>query len=450
MAETNSRNGAVRVVVVGGGFGGRYAAKRLAYRLPAGSKVTLVDRNDYMLYTPMLTEAAGRSVSPQHIQAPNKELPQRVRFVQGEVQSADLRKRTVTLADGRVLAGDHLLFALGSTTSYHGIEGAQEHSLTMKTLEDARRVCTMAQRNVRQAALESDADKRKLLLNFIVAGGGYTGVETMAAINDLVRYTAGQQGLAADELSLTLVETSERLMSEMPESLATYSEEQLTQDGIRVRTGVGVKMVSADSITLTNGEVVPAGMLIWDTGIRPNPLVDSLDCERGKKGGIATDSTFRVLKRPGIWAIGDCAEIPKPHGGGFFEPTAQNATREGTHVADNILAVVRGDKVEPFTYQQIGELAVVSRHGGVANVFGLEIRGLLAWLMWRAIYVAKMPSMRQRVGLLWDYLRLAVGRRYVPVTWRLDPAPPEHVRSGISRELQGGASDSYPALPHPS
>ena len=416
----------VHVVVVGGGFGGRYAAKRLAYRLPAGSSVTLVDRNDYMLYTPMLTEAAGRSVSALHVQAPNHALPRRVKFIQGEVKAADLLKKTITLASGQIIAGDHLLFALGSTTNYHHVDGAEAHTISMKTLDDARRVCALAQRNVEQAAFESDPETRKRLLSFVVAGGGYTGVETIAALNDLVRDTARQHNVPAEELTLTIVEPTDRLMSEMPEELALYGHAQLQKAGIHVRPGAGVKSVTANALTLTNDETMSAGMLIWDTGIRPNPLVDTFDCAKGKKGGIATDSTFRVVDREGIWAIGDCAEIPKPQGGGFVEPTAQNATREGTHVAENILASCQGRKLRSFTYKQIGELAVVSRHGGVANVFGFRIKGVVAWLMWRAIYIAKIPNMRQRFGLIWDYIRLAFGRQYVPLTWRLDPPTSEN------------------------
>ena len=410
---------AVHVLILGGGFGGRYAAQRLVHRLPAGSRITLVDRNDYLLYTPMLTEAAGRSVSARHVQASNRGLSRRITFVQGELQSADLHKRTVTLEDGQVLSADHLVFALGSTTNYRKVEGAAEHSLTMKTLEDARRVRTVAQRNVILASREPDIEKRRLLLSFVVAGGGYTGVETVAALNDLIRDTAQEHGTDLQDLQISILEPAKRLMAEMPESLASYSHAELKKAGVRVRTGVGVDKVEPGHLTLTTGETIPVGLLVWDTGIEPNPVVKSFDCEKGKKGGIATDSTFRVLKRPGVWALGDCAETPKPDGSGkFFEPTAQNATREGAHVADNILAVIHGRPVKPFRYKQIGELAIVGRHSGVANVYGMEFNGLFAWLMWRGIYLAKMPSFSSQIGLLRDWTLLAFGRKYVPVSWR--------------------------------
>lgn len=424
----------VQVVVLGGGFGGRNAAARLTHGLPAGSRVTLVDQNDYLLYTPMLTEVAGRSVSPHNIQSPNSALSKRIEFIQGTVRTANLEARTVELEDGRVLHGDHLVFALGSTTNFRGIEGAQENSLTMKTLEDARRVRTLAQRNVEQAAFEPDPKKKKRLLSFVVAGGGYTGVETVASLNDLVHDTAARHGLPAGEIAITLVEPSKRLMAELPDSLGSYGKGLLESDGIEVVMNDGVQRIDAESLTLVSGKTLSAGIVIWDAGITPSPVIQTLHCEKGKRHGIATDSTFQARGAAGIWAIGDCAEIPKPDGTGtFFEPTAQNATRQGTLVAKNIIAEVYGRPLQPFRYKQIGELAVISRYRGVAYVFGFQVRGVTAWLMWRAIYLAKMPGIRQRVGILSDWIRLAFGRRYVPVTRR--PSP-RHIEGGhLPRQL---------------
>ena len=406
----------VRILIIGGGFGGRDAAMRLAYRVPAGSEIVLIDRNDYLLYTPMLTEVAGRSVSPNRIQVPNSLLPRKVRVMKEEVVTADLSTRSVLLANGEEVQGDHLVFALGSSTNFRGVPGAAKYGLTMKTLEDARRVRHQAEQNILLARSASSLEERQRLCTFVVAGGGYTGVETIAALNDLVRDTARECSIPSFDLRLVLIESSKRIMSEMPEELAAYTRDVLSRDGIEVRTGVGVQTVSASSITLTDGHVIDTGMLIWDTGIVPNPFVDALDCKKGKKHGIAVDSAFQVEGRPGVWAIGDCAEIPKPDGSGtFFEPTAQNATREGVHVADNILATIYGRAVKPFRYRQIGELAVIARHSGVAHVFGFTITGVFAWLMWRGIYLVKLPGIAQRLGVLLDWIRLAVGRRYVPI-----------------------------------
>lgn len=414
MTTSEMQQARAHVVVVGGGFGGWYAAAALGNKLLPDCRVTLVDRNDYLLYTPMLTEAAGRSVSPAHVIAPNRTLPHRVKFVQGEVTAIDVPNHTVTLADGTVLHGDHLVIALGSTTNYRDIEGAREHSVPMKTLHDARRVQATAQRNVERARMAT-GDVRKRLLSIVVAGGGYTGVETMASVNDLVRDTAKAQGIKSSELSLTLVEPSKGLMSEMPESLGVYGKQRLEKDGVRVLLEVGVQKVEDGALTLTSGEVLPAGLVIWDTGITPPPLIAMLDCAKGKKHGIATDSCFRVQGQTNVWAIGDCAEIPDPNNEGkTFAPTAQNAIREGALVAANIIAIIRGREPKPFTYKQIGTLAVVARYAGVAHVFGLRIKGFLGWLMWRGIYVAKMPGTAQKLGILGDWFELLTsGRAHV-------------------------------------
>ncbi len=413
MTASEMQRARAHVVVVGGGFGGWYAAEALGNKLP-DCRVTLIDRNDYMLYTPMLTEAAGRSVSPAHVIAPNRTLPHRVQFVQGEVTAIDVAAHAVTLADGKRIAGDHLLIALGSTTNYRDIEGAEQHSVSMKTLEDARRVQATAQRNVELAAAASP-EERKRLLTVVVAGGGYTGVETIASVNDLVRDTATLRGIPHTEISVILVEPGKRLMTEMPESLGEYGKKQLEKDGIRVLLGVGVQKVEAHGLTLTNGEVLQPGLLVWDTGITVPELVKSLACAKGKKGGIATDSCFRVEGQQNVWAIGDCAEIPDPNNEGkTFAPTAQNATREGALVAANIAGVIRGKAPKSFTYKQIGELAVISRYSGVAHVFGLNIKGFLGWLMWRGIYAAKMPGTSQKFGILGDWCDLLFsGRQHV-------------------------------------
>lgn len=400
-----NQKSAVRVLLLGGGFGGQYAARRLALRLPAGSTMTLVDRNPYLLYTPMLTEVAGGLVQPQHVCAPAAKL-RRVTYLQAEVTEADLGARSVTLSTGQTLEGDHLVFALGSTTNYRDVPGAQEHSLSMKTLPDARKLHDQALHCLQQAARTSEVEERKRLLTFVVAGGGYTGVESMAALRGLLHAAAAQQGLPVDELRLVLIEPGDRLMTEMPEELGSFGHQVLKRDGVEVWFNVGVKHVEAQSLELSDGERLAFGLLLWDTGIVPSPLLGKIQCPRGKHGGMVTDSCFQVQGAPGVWAIGDCAETPDPnHPGKTFAPTAQNSTRAGTHVADNIIHQLRGRPVKPFTYKQVGELALVSERQGVAHVFGVSVRGPLAWLLWRAIYIAKMPGMTKRLGLIRDYAR---------------------------------------------
>ena len=379
-----------------------------------------------MLYTPMLTEAAGNAVSLEHVTAPNGSLRRRIRFVEGEITGADLHARTVTLADGRTLAADHIVLALGSTANFRKVPGAQEHTVTMKTLDDARCIQDRVLRNIAQAARTPAGPARQQLLSTVVAGGGYTGVESIAAINELAIEVARHHGIDPHELSLTLIEPGKALMAEMPPPLRAYGQQVLESDRIQVRLGIEVDEVKPDCVILSNGETLSAGLVLWDTGIIPNPLLESIDCPRGKKGGVQTDSCFQVNGFHNVWAIGDCAEIPQPGGQGkTFVPTAQNSTREGTHLADNIIHRLRGRKLRPFTYQQIGELAVISSHDGVANVFGVQLRGILAWVMWRGIYIAKMPGLPQKLSLFADYVVRALGLS--TATTLPSPRPPSRL-----------------------
>ena len=387
------------IVILGGGFGGWYAARALAPRLRSGATITLVDRVDHMLYTPMLTEVAGGNLPSRSIAVPMKDLPDRVQFVKAQIKEVNLADRSVTLPSGEVLRATQLVFALGSTTAYHGIKGAQEQSLPLKTLEDANDILDRIDELVTQAAACEDAARRRQLLTVVVAGGGYTGVETIAAVGEHLNRQAKEKGLNTEEVKMVIVEPSGRLMHETPETLALYSQRFLEGTGVRVLLKTGVSEVHDDTVTFSNGEQLKVGLLIWDTGIEPNSLVQDVGLPLGKHHGIDVDACFRVKGLKGVWAIGDCAEIPQPDGT-TYAPTAQNATREGVHLAQNISAVLRGESPRPFRFRMLGQLAILSDKKAVAEILGVKISGLVAWGLWWVIYTAKLPSVRGRVEVL--------------------------------------------------
>ena len=408
-----------RFLILGGGFAGAAVAQELARLLPGtdNGQISLIDQNNYLLFTPMLTEAAGGELETRHIVSPLRVLEPRVRFIQGCITSIDLENKSADVDTGsaefdpgkQTLAGDHLVVALGSVTNFHGTPGAPEYSISMKSLADARQAFNRVSACLESASLEEDEAKRQSLLTFVVAGGGFTGVETMAALNDLVRdHAAKFTGQGAESVRTVIVQPGSRLLPELSEELASYATQKLQERGVEVMLNTSITAASEDSVTLKSGEIIPSRTFIWAAGVTPSPLLESLPAKKGKHHGLIVEASCQVQGYEGLWALGDCAEIPDPASKGTYAPTAQNATREGKLVAQNIVRALRGEPAKPFRFTPIGELALVGRHSGVARVYGMNFSGLLAWAMWRAVYLAKMPSVSQQGRILGDWVLDAV------------------------------------------
>ena len=402
-------------------------AEELARWLPANgtnaatTEIILVDENPYLLFTPMLTEAAGGVVDARHIVSPVRVLPAGITFRQGRIEEIDLAARRVTLratghdgekagSDHFILEADQLVLALGSVANHHGVPGLEEHSVGMKRLADAQAAYARILDLLDRAEAEPDHGKRRILLTVVVGGAGYTGVEAMAAVNELLRSEVKrrqQRGASLDPADVTtvLVDTVARLMPELKSArLAAYAEGKLREAGVEVRLKTKITSAGPDFVELDGKERLPVGLLIWSGGEMPNPLVSKLAGVRlSHHGALEVEGSGAVPGHPGVWAIGDCAALPKPDGKGTYAPTAQNATREGSLVAANIAAALCGEPTRPFTYRPIGELALVGQRAGVAEIYGWPVSGFLAWAMWRAVYLAKMPGLGQRARILRDW-----------------------------------------------
>jgi len=406
----------MKIIIMGAGFAGTHAARELAKLLPKeeDGEIILVDQNNYFLFTPMLTEVVGGQVDTRHVISAVRTLAPRVRFEQGRIDGIDLATKRVTLTTGgmedgipghqRTLEAEHLVIALGSVTDFHGIPGVQEHALTVKSIGDAAAIRNRALALLEAADTEPNAAARRRLLTFVVGGGGFFGVETMAALNDFVRDAAKHYPrVTATEMRTVLVHPGKRLLPELSGDLATHAHQKLRQRGVEVHLNTKITGAGEDHVELEGGQRIDSHLLVWAAGVTPSPVVGVLDCKRGEHGGIVVDTCCRIPDHPGTWALGDCAEVPRPGGKKTYAPTAQNATREGTLVARNIVAVLGGQQPRPFAYKPIGELAIVGSRSGVAKVYGLHLSGIVAWAMWRVVYLAKIPRMskRVRVGLDW-------------------------------------------------
>lgn len=396
-----------RFAIVGAGFAGVEAAKELARQLPdEDSQILLIDQRDYLLFTPMLTEAVGARIQPHHIIVPLASFSKRIKHIRGVVTGIDIHRKTIAFADGKPgpITADYLVIALGATSNFHHVAGVEQIAFTLKSLDDAEGIRRSAMEMVKSASEEDDPEKRRAKLTFLVAGGGYTGVEAIAALNELVRDGARKfASLRNIPVEMTIAEPLGRLMSEVSEGLASYSQRELEQAGVRVLLNTAIKSAAGRVIELSNGEHVKAGTFIWTAGIEANPLVSSLGAPTGKGGALKVSGCLQLEQFEGVWAVGDSAEVPKPGGHGTYGATAQNAMREGKLAARNILRQLRGEPQQPFRYKPIGQLALVGKHKGVAQVYGFQFSGLIAYLLWRGVYIMKMPSIAQRLRVISDW-----------------------------------------------
>ena len=356
-----------RIVILGAGFGGMYAALQLdrtVARNP-GVEVLLINPQNFLVFTPMLHEVASGSLDPSSIVVPIRQVLRRVELFQAETTAVDFEARSVSAVYGlerrtRTIHFDHLLIAAGSQTRFP--PGLRRHAHAMKSIHDALLLRNWLIALLERAELEEDAELRRALLTIIVAGGGFSGVETIGAINDFLRDAARHYRRASTELpSLVLVESHSRLLPEFEPALGTYTESKLRGAGIDVRLGTKVAAYDGRVLSLdVSGDSrapskLAARTVIWTAGVSPSPLIESLPL-RKEKGRIVVDPCMAVPGQEGVWACGDCAAIPDPTGKPY-PPTAQHAARQGRQVGANIAAVVRGQarNIRPFRYRMLGK-----------------------------------------------------------------------------------------------
>ena len=326
-----------RILILGGGFGGMYAALEFERALTRGVDldVTLVNRDNFFLFTPMLHEVAASDLDITNIVSPIRKLLRRVTFFHGEIDAIDLVQKRVRLSHGHEqhchsLPYDHLVLALGSTTNFFDIPGLADRALTMKSLSDAIFLRNRLIANLEEADFECAASFHVPLLNFVVAGGGFAGVETIAAMNDFLREAVRFfPRIREDMLRIILVNSGKVILPELGEELGAYAQRKLIQNKVEIHSNCKVIAVTDHDVTLSDGTTVTTNTLVWTAGVSPHPLLDTLPCPKAK-GRILVNEYLEVLEWPGVWAFGDCALVPDPNTGTFHPPTAQHALGKGS------------------------------------------------------------------------------------------------------------------------
>jgi NADH:ubiquinone reductase (H+-translocating) len=402
---------ATKVLILGAGFAGVHVAKELErlFHDDNNVEITLVSRDNFLLFTPMLHEVAASDLDVAAIVNPVRRMLHRAQFIASDVESIDLEKNQVTVSHGfrrhkHKLEYDYLVLALGSVTNFYGLEGLEARALTMKSLEDATKLRSRMLAHLEETDAPCSKAHSSSLLTLVVAGGGFAGVETVGGLHDFMMHAVrSYSNLRPEMVRIVLVHPGEYLLPELGEKLGRYTQDKLVKRGIEVRTRVRVTSISDEGVVLSDGSSISTTLVVWTAGTSPSPQVVCLPCQK-HAGRVLTQPTFELEEWPGVWALGDCASVPDGKGG-YHPPTAQHALRQAKTLGGNIAAAIKGTQKKDFSFSTIGQLATIGHRVGVARIFGIQFSGFIAWWMWRTIYLSKLPHWEKRVhvALGWTF-----------------------------------------------
>ncbi|MDQ4040745.1 MAG: NAD(P)/FAD-dependent oxidoreductase [Actinomycetota bacterium] len=399
-----------RIVIAGGGFGGLYAARGLERLLPAQSaRITLVNDVNFMLYTPLLPGAAAGTLEPRHVVVPLREELERTDLRLGRVTGARPEQRCLMVktleGHSEAIEYDHLVVALGSVSRTLPIPGLAQHAIGFKTLSEAIALRNRVVLSLEMAETLEDPEARAAYLSFVFVGGGYSGVEGLAELQDFAADVIEQYPRCRLQgMRWMLVEAAERPMMEVPPSLSDFTMRELRRRGIEFRVGHTLEQVTDRSATLSTGEVVPTRTVVWTAGVKPHPIVGRLGLPLTDKGRIQVDELMQVAGHDHVWAIGDAAAVPDPaRPGQPCPPTAQHALRQGRTVARNVAASIGGGRKRPFRYRTLGVFVDLGRHQAVAQTLFVRWSGFPAWFLARTYHMLAMPGVKRRLRLIVDW-----------------------------------------------
>lgn len=404
--------GKTRILVLGGGFAGIHTVLSLEKRFAQNSAVDilLINRENFFLFTPMLSEVAIGTLDPRHIVLPIRELCQKTEFHRAEVTQIDLKHQTVDVFYNSVercpdtIAYDHLVIALGSTSNVMLVPGVDKYAFNFKELGDALLIRNHVLEMFERADTAVNPAEKRALLTFCVVGGGYSGVELAAGLQEFaLRIAPLYPTIEPEDIQVVLVEAQNRILSTMPPELAAYAQAQLAEMGVDIQLKTRLTEVTPTKIYLENDIKIPTYTTVWATGITPSPVVSGLAISKTEKGQPLGTSELRLAGYDNVWAVGDNVLTPIPGKTGFFPATAQLAVQQGVHVTGNIARALKGEPLKPFSYEPKGEMVVLGERSAVALVFGIKLRGFMAWVLWRLFYLSKLPRWKKKTRVALDW-----------------------------------------------
>ncbi len=396
------------IVIIGAGFGGMETARRLA---KAPVRITLIDKQNYHLFQPLLYQVAIAGLLPAQIAYPLRTIfrkQKNLTFQMGEVTEVNLEARYVKM-DGSVIAYDYLVLALGGQTNFFGLESVERNSFDLKNIESAVETRNHLLSVFERASREADTGKRRAMLTFVVVGGGPTGVETSGALAELIRHvmTKDYPTMELNDVRVLLLEAGGSVMPAYPDELRKATFDLLRSKRVEIMLNTKLMDYNGEEVTLADGTRIPTSTLIWTAGVRAAGLADRLGARQAGAGRIVTEATLQLPGHPEVFVIGDAAYVE--NGGGQPLPMLSTvALQQGKAAAENLLRILRGTSPAAFHYKDPGLLATIGRNAAVARIWGLSFSGFIAWLIWVFLHIYRLIGFRNRLLVLvnwaWDYL----------------------------------------------
>ena len=397
-----------RILVVGAGFAGLYAAMGMRALARAGHRITVVNPQNFMQYQPFLPEVASGTIDPRAVAVPLRTTLRHCEIVIGEVERLDhgARKATIRLADGteRVTEYDILVLTPGSTSRVLPIPGLAEHGIGFKTVQEAIYLRNRVLSRLDVAAETEDDERRRAALTFVFVGGGYAGVEALGELEDLAHDAiALYPSLRPEEMRWILVDAAPKILPELGPELAAYAVERLAERGIEVLVETRLESYEDRIVRLSGGRTFAADTLVWTAGVRPSSIARNAGLPVDEAGRVRVDEHLRVEGAEDVWAAGDAAAVPDRTTGGIMPPTAQHGMRQGRRLAKNLTAWIEGGRLEPFVHRNIGAVCSLGRYKGIAVIWGVKLRGFPAWFAHRTYHLYAMPTLTRKAKIAADW-----------------------------------------------